>query len=140
MRGAAPNFALPLALPVQGQNSISLDAWRAQHNGRPVVLYFWAEWCPICKVQQGAINALMPDIPVLTIATQSGDAAAVKKALITRQLPWLTAVDERGALWRSYGLSGVPTTIVLDAQGHISSVSVGYTSAWMLRLKIWWAS
>ena len=140
MRGAAPNFALPLALPVQGQNSISLDAWRAQHNGQPVVLYFWAEWCPICKVQQGAINALMPDIPVLTIATQSGDAAAVKKALITRQLPWLTAVDERGALWRSYGLSGVPTTIVLDAQGHISSVSVGYTSAWSLRLKWWWAS
>ena len=82
----------------------------------------------------------MPDIPVLTIATQSGDAAAVKKALITRQLPWLTAVDERGALWRSYGLSGVPTTIVLDAQGHISSVSVGYTSATMLRLKVWWAN
>ena len=82
----------------------------------------------------------MRDAPVLTIATQSGNAEAVKQALIARQLPWLTAVDERGALWRSYGLSGVPTTIVLDAKGHISSVSVGYTSAWMLRLKLWWAS
>ncbi len=139
-RGAAPNFALPLALPVQGQNAISLDAWRAQHNGRPVVLYFWAEWCPICKVQQGAINDLMRDTPVLTIATQSGDVAAVKKALIARQLPWLTAVDERGALWRSYGLSGVPTTVVLDAKGNIASVSVGYTSVWMLRVKLWWAA
>lgn len=82
----------------------------------------------------------MRDAPVLTIATQSGDRAAVKQALIQRQLPWLTAVDESGALWRSYGLSGVPTTIVLDAQGNISSVSVGYTSVWMLRLKLWWAS
>ena len=139
-RGAAPTFALPLALPVAGQHAISLDTWRAQHAGQPVVLYFWAEWCPICKVQQGAISDVMRDAPVLTIATQSGNAEAVKQALIARQLPWLTAVDERGALWRSYGLSGVPTTIVLDAKGHISSVSVGYTSAWMLRLKLWWAS
>lgn len=82
----------------------------------------------------------MPATPVLTIATQSGSAEAVKKTLIQRQLPWLTAVDESGALWRSYGLKGVPTTIVLDDKGNISSVSVGYTSAWMLRLKIWWAS
>ncbi len=138
VRGPAPAFALPLALPISGQNAISLDAWRSQHAGQPVVLYFWAEWCPICKVQQGAISDLMQEAPVLTIATQSGDAAAVQKVLIQRQLPWPTAVDTQGALWRSYGLSGVPTTIVLDPQGQIASVSVGYTSAWMLRWKLWW--
>ncbi|MFI0545467.1 MAG: redoxin domain-containing protein [Brachymonas sp.] len=140
VRGTAPTFALPLALAVQGQNTISLDAFRTQHAGRPVLLYFWAEWCPVCKVQQSSLNSLMPEFPVLTIATQSGDAAAVQKVLIVRQLPWLTAVDQQGALWRSYGLRGVPTTIVLDAQGQISSVSVGYTSAWSLRLKLWWAA
>jgi thiol:disulfide interchange protein len=140
VRGTAPNFALPLALPLAGQDAIGLDAWRSQHAGQAVLVYFWADWCPVCKVQQSAISALMPHVPVLTIATQSGDAAAVKKTLLARQLPWLTAVDESGALWRSYGLKGVPTTIVLAPDGQIASVSVGYTSAWSLRLKWWWAS
>lgn len=140
VRGAAPTFALPLALPLQGQEAISLADFRAQHAGRPVLLYFWAEWCPICKVQQGAMSELMSDMPVLTIATQSGNAAAVKKTLIQRQLAWPSAVDENGALWRSYGLRGVPTSIVLSPDGQISSVSTGYTSAWSLRLKLWWAA
>ncbi len=139
-QGTAPPFAADLALPLPGQNTVALDSWRAQHEGRPVVLYFWAEWCPVCKVQQGAISSLMQDAPVLTIASQSGPPQAVQQELLRRKLPWLTAVDSRSSIAAAYGVKGFPTTLILRPDGQIHSASVGYTSDLSLRVKLWLAA
>ena len=32
-------------------------AARATREGRPIVYYFWAAWCPICKADEPIINA-----------------------------------------------------------------------------------
>ena len=76
-RGPAPAFAAPMADGGSG----SLAEWRAAHPGRTIGIYFWAEWCPICKMQEGSIDALRGHWPVFTVAMQSGDAAKVAKAL-----------------------------------------------------------
>jgi len=34
----------------------------------------------------------------------------------------------------------VPTLLVIDAQGKVTGSSVGYTSAWGMRLRLWWAN
>ena len=86
--GPAPAFAGPLAAGGQG----SLAAWRAAHPGGPVAVYFWADWCPICKAQQGSISGLAEGWPVLTVAMQSGDPADVAKVLAERGLHWPTVV------------------------------------------------
>ena len=70
--GSAPAFEAPMADGGSG----SLAAWRSAHPGETVGVYFWAEWCPICKVQEGGVDALRADWPVLTVAMHSGDAAA----------------------------------------------------------------
>ena len=133
--GPAPAFAGPLATGGQG----SLGAWRAAHPGGPVAVYFWADWCPICKAQQGSISGLAEDWPVLTVAMQSGDAADVAKVLAERGLAWPTVVDEDGAITARYGLAGVPALAVVGADGQLRAVAVGYTTALGMHLRLWWA-
>jgi thiol-disulfide isomerase/thioredoxin len=136
--GQAPDLQAVLAGAV-GTQDVTLDAWRAQHAGRAVALHFWAEWCPICRAEEGSITALQEDWPVLTIAMRSGDAAKVARVMQQRQLPWLAAVDDDGSLSASYGLKAVPALVVLDAQGRIRHASVGYTPEWSMRLRLWLA-
>lgn len=134
--GPAPAFSAPLA---GAPTEVSLDAWRAQHPGRAVALHVWAEWCPICRMEENSVTAVQQDWPVLTIAMRSGDATRVARELNARGLPWLTVVDPDGSLAARYGLKAVPAFIVLDAEGRIRHAAVGYTTEAGMRLRLWWA-
>ncbi len=136
--GPAPDFKTTLAGAV-GTDEITLTAWRAQHPDRAVALHVWAEWCPICRAEEGSISDLQQDWPVLTIAMRSGDKDKVARVLQQRQLPWLAAVDADGQLSARYGLQAVPAFIVLDPQGNIRHASAGYTTAIGMRLRLWLA-
>ncbi len=133
--GPAPAFEARLAT---GQ-SIALHDWLATHPGQAVGVYFWAEWCPICKAQESTITRLREDWPVLTVAMQSGDAPAVRAHLAQRTLDWPAVVDFDGALTRSFGLNAVPGFVIIAPDGTIRSASVGLSSSWGLRLRLWWA-
>lgn len=138
-RGPAPAFSLP-AVSVQPGQQLSLAQWQAAHPGRPVALNFWSESCPICKLQQSNVSRVGEDWPVLTVALQSGDVAAVRQALGRRGLDWPTVVDARGELTRRYGIGAVPAFVVIDASGQVRSASVGYTSELGMRARLWWAA
>lgn len=133
--GAAPDFATVTA----DGRALSLSEWRATHPGEAVGVYFWADWCPICTAQQGTIDGVQADYPVLTVAMQSGGAAAVTSVLAERDLDWTTAIDADGRIAQTYGLRGVPAFVIVDPAGQIRSVSLGYTTGWGLRARLWWA-
>jgi thiol-disulfide isomerase/thioredoxin len=118
--------------------SFDLSAWRARHPGRPVALHFWAEWCPICATEEGSVSSVAADWPVMTVAMQSGSADQVARHLKDKGLAWPALVDSDGHIAAAYGLKGVPAFIVIDRQGVIRSVSVGYTSELGMRLRLWW--
>ena len=139
--GQAPALAGPLPHRAgQPELNLTLAQWRAAHPGRPVALHFWADWCGICRLEQGSISALMQEQPILTIATRSGPPPALAQTLAKRQLDWPAIVDENGAIARAWGITSLPTFIVIDPQGRISSASSGYTPALMMKLRLWWAS
>jgi thiol:disulfide interchange protein len=133
--GPAPAFTGATASGAE----TSLEKWRAAHPGRPVVVYFWADWCPICKAQEGSVDAVQRDWPVLTVAMQSGNAAAVANFLHRRGLAWPTVIDADGAIARRFGVRGVPTLVVVGPDGEMRSVMVGYTTEAGMRLRLWWA-
>lgn len=129
--GAAPPFSGTL---LRGER-ISLQ----QYRGRPLLVHFWATWCGICRLEQSTIAALARDHQVLTIAMQSGDASAVEKYLHEQKLHLPVLLDQGGRLARRYGVHGVPTSFVIDGNGVIRYVEVGYTTGLGLRLRLWWA-
>lgn len=108
-------------------------------QGRPALVHFWATWCPICKAEQGTIQALAADHATITVAMQSGDATVVADYVRKHAWPVPVVVDDDGALARLYGVRGVPTTFVLDRHGQIRFVEIGYTTEIGLRLRLWWA-
>lgn len=134
--GPAPDFG---EMSVDGQWT-SLSAWRAAHPGEPVALYFWADWCPVCSAQQDNVEALRADWPVLTVAMKSGPPSAVAGILAERELAWPTIVDASGRITREYGLPGVPALVVIDGNGEIHSVAIGYTTRLGMYARLWLAS
>lgn len=107
--------------------------------GRPMLLVFWASWCPICRFEEEALAKLAADWPVLLIATQSGDAAELARYFAARGIALPTVIDAQGEMARIWRVTATPTHFVIDAQGRIRHRSVGYTTPWGLRARLWWA-
>jgi thiol-disulfide isomerase/thioredoxin len=116
-----------------------LAALQARYPGQNVAVYVWAEWCPICKTTQGTVQDLAAQRPLITVAMQSGGAPAVSRYQQQHGLNWLTLVDDRGELAKGLGFSAVPGFAVITPEGQLRWPTVGWTSAWGMRLRLWWA-
>ncbi len=112
----------------------------AAMKGQPVLVHFWATWCPVCGAEQDTIEALAKDHPTITVAMQSGAAAAVAEHLNKEALSFPVLNDPDGAISAQWGVRAVPTSFVVDGAGQIRFVEVGYTTSLGLRLRLWWAS
>jgi len=111
----------------------------AQKRGEPVLVYFWADWCSACKLQQPVVDGLMQGHTVITVAAHSGDMQAVTETLRARGLSWPTIADRDGKLADAFGVKAFPTSFFIDREGRISSAEVGYTTGPGMRLRLWWA-
>jgi thiol-disulfide isomerase/thioredoxin len=132
VEGPAPALRESL---VQGE---SFDL--AAHRGRPVLVYFWATWCAVCKLEQGAIESVAGDHTVVGVAMRSGPDAEVMKYLRENSLAVPVVNDPDGAIADAWGVRATPTSFVLDGAGAIRFREVGYTSQIGLRLRLWMAS
>ena len=120
-------------------NIVSMDGSSAvlsDYSGKPVLLYFWATWCPICDLQKGSVQSIADDHPVFTVAAWS-EAEEVSAYMQDNALTFPVMLDENGQLATDFGLKGVPVTIILSPQGEISFVETGYTTGVGLRLRMW---
>jgi thiol-disulfide isomerase/thioredoxin len=107
---------------------------------RPVLVHFWADWCPICRLEQGSIQALSQDYRVITVATTSGSADEVRAFMRQQGLGFPVLLDEEGTMAREWGVQGVPASFVIDPAGRVAHATVGYTSGIGLRVRLWLAA
>lgn len=105
-------------------------------NGKPVLVVFWATWCPVCKAEDGNIQSIAADHPVLSVAMQSEKIA---EHLRERELSFATIDDADAALSSAWKVRGVPSHFIVDGAGNVRFRVVGYATTWGLRARLWWA-
>ncbi len=108
---------------------------------KPVLVHFWATWCPICRAEQGSIASLAHDNPnVITIAMQSGNSKEVAQYMREQDVNFPVVNDADNHISAAWGVSGVPASFIVDTEGKISFVEIGYTTELGLRFRLWLAS
>lgn len=131
-RGAAP--------PLEGVDLEGKATSLAELRGRPVLVHFWATWCPVCRFEQDSIESVARDWAVLSVALEDTPAAELRAYMDAAGLSFPVLPDPHGRLAARYGVRGVPASFVVDAAGHIRFTSVGYTTGAGLRLRLWLAA
>jgi thiol-disulfide isomerase/thioredoxin len=111
----------------------------AAFAGRPVLVHFWATWCPICRAEQGSIDALARDVPVITVAMQSGSREEVIQFLRKEALSFPVLNDPDGVIAARWGVRAVPASFIVDGAGQIRFLEIGYSTGVGLRLRLWLA-
>lgn len=113
----------------------------ANYQGQPVLIHFWATWCPICDFAKDGIEQVAKDYQVINIATQSNDDAAIQAYAEANQMNADIIVnDQDGQLMKRFGARAVPASFLVDKDGNIAFVEVGYSTSIGLKLRLWWLS
>jgi cytochrome oxidase Cu insertion factor (SCO1/SenC/PrrC family) len=102
----------------------------AQQAGRPTVVTFWATWCAPCRKDlpglAGAVKA-HPDLVVLAVDV-GDDANQVRdylRSVLGADAGRLTALLDDHSTGARYGVSGLPVTVFVGADGIVQSVRIG---------------
>lgn len=103
---------------------------------RPVLVYFWATWCPICRLVSPSVDALRDTHPVVTIALSSGTAGQLADYAAEHALGFRIVNDPDGHISRAWGVGVTPTLAVVH-RGEIRSMTSGVTTPPGISLRLW---
>ncbi len=137
----APDFTLA---SLDGSSEVTLSKLK----GTVVVLDFWATWCGPCKRGLPMLNefdiwAKEEGINVKVFAVnvwERGDAAAIKEKVTKFWMDnkYTTPVlmgSSDDKLTDNYGVSGIPTTVIIGLDGRVSKTHVGFSADMVSVLK-----
>jgi len=126
-RPAAPVIGYPapdFVLTTLDGEEFKLSAQR----GTPVVLNFWATWCPPCRAELpeliSASKRYAGQIGVVGV-NQAEPAATVAKSASELGLPFPIPLDLQGDVSQVYGVRSLPTTFFIDRDGFIRQIQNG---------------
>lgn len=95
---------------------------------KPLLVHFWATWCPTCKLEASNIEKISKDYEVITIAVQSGANEEIEKYLDEHNLSFKVVNDEDGFYSQKFNIKAFPTTLIYNKDKNLKFSEVGYTS------------
>jgi len=111
----------------------------ADFRGRPVVVNFWASWCPACIAEMPAFEtvhqAFGDEVVFVGLAIQDERSAAEDLAAETG-VTYLLAEDPPGDFFETYGGIAMPTTVFLTPAGEVAERHSGILTEGSLTDKI----
>jgi thiol-disulfide isomerase/thioredoxin len=123
--GAGTGPADPLLESLEGER-LQLSSLR----GRVVLLDFWATWCAPCLASLPALGSLAEKLagqPFTLVSISNDQNGARLREFLARHRPgWPQFWDGNGAAARQFGVTTLPTFVLLDAAGKTVSVMQGW--------------
>ena len=118
------------ALPSQVLSGQRVDL--ASLRGKPALINFWASWCAPCKDEAPELKKFSEELHgrATLVGVDWGDAADSAREFIAKA-GWHYPIlrDPSQKVGTQYGLNGLPTTFVLDADGNIVQTLQGPQTA-----------
>jgi len=130
----APAPALVALKTVQGSVEPDLRALK----GKIVVIEFWATWCFVCRMMVPVMNewhARYAAQGVKVIGITSEGVVPASQAATSFGMEYPIASDESGRTTLAYRALALPTVFVIDREGKVLEVMVGYSSTRLTELQ-----
>jgi len=111
---------------------VALPAPLAPYAGKLVYVDFWASWCGPCAQSFPWLNEMQAKygkqlaIVAVNLDAQSADAQAF---LGKHPAKFDVVYDAQGQLAERYHIAGMPSSVILDANGHVIHQHAGFRSA-----------
>ena len=110
---AAPDFEMEM---LEGGTAKLSD-----YRGQPVIINFWATWCPPCRAEMPDFEKLHneEDAVILAVNLTDSESSRVDVSNFVDELGLTLPVllDEEGSVEDSYQLSAYPTSYMVDSEG-----------------------
>ena len=125
----APDFELQT---LDGQ-TVKLSALR----GKPVLVNFWATWCPPCKAEMPYLQQINDEwkdkglilLAIDLIGTKSGTVTetpdVVRKFMADYNLSMIVPLDDGLKTAKAYAVTAIPSTFLIDIDGVIRYKKIG---------------
>jgi len=117
--------ALDFTLNDLAGQPVKLSALR----GHVTILNFWATWCPPCRSEVPALQAAYQQYQSRGVALigidLKEDAATIQQFVAPYGVTYPIVRDENGGVSAQYQVAGIPTTIIIDANGVIRARHIG---------------
>lgn len=122
---AAPEFNLPA---LNNGNTTSLT----NYKNKVIYLDFWASWCAPCRLSFPLLNALHQKLKhqgfeVIAINLDE-DKSKAEQFLKEIPVDFTVLRDSSGEWADQYAIESMPTSFIIDQQGHIQHIHHGFTS------------
>ncbi len=105
----------------------------SDQRGRVVVIDFWATWCPPCVQSLPSLQAMYEelggeDVEFVGVSLDRPTARNQVEAMMDRfSLTYPIGINADGAIAADYGAASIPTLVVVDREGIVRHVKVGFS-------------
>ncbi|NDJ85031.1 MAG: TlpA family protein disulfide reductase [Chloroflexi bacterium] len=102
----------------------------ADYAGKPLVVNFWATWCPPCRAEMPELQRYSEensDVTILLVTdpTSGQSVEEIRQFIAEYGITMRVGLDTNSQLQAAMGLQGLPSTYFLDDQSRVKGRRVG---------------